>query len=119
MEFLHLSSVKYSVGGLNFMDGRGFVGISVFKRGRKWSMKGIMEKLQTMSFACRRHVRGLEGGGFDLFCFAPNFKNIKYDTEEVPVLSWQKSTLFTVVKSIFESTDVTSHLSYVQCRNIW
>jgi hypothetical protein len=43
------------------MDGRGFVGISVSKRGRKWSMKGIMEKLQTLSFASRRHVRGLEG----------------------------------------------------------
>ena len=50
MEVVHLSSVKYSVGGLSFMDGRGFVGISVLKRGRKWSMKGIM------SFACRRHV---------------------------------------------------------------
>jgi hypothetical protein len=35
MEVVYLSSVKYSVGGLNFMDGRGFVGISVLKRGRK------------------------------------------------------------------------------------
>jgi len=44
------------------MDGRNFVGISVFKRGRKWSMKGIMEKLQTLSFVCRRPVRVWEGG---------------------------------------------------------
>ena len=82
-------------------------------------MKGIMEKLQTLSFACRRHVRGLEGGGFGLFCFAPNFKNIVYGTEEVLVISWPKSTLFTVVEIIFESTNMSSHLSYVECRNIW
>jgi len=48
LEVVHLSSVKYNVGGLSFMDGRGFVGISVLKRGRKWGMKGIMEKLQTL-----------------------------------------------------------------------
>jgi len=74
LEVVHLSSVKYSVGGLSFMDGRGFVEISVLKRGRKWSMKGIMEKLQTLAFACKRHVRDLEGGGFGLACFAPNLK---------------------------------------------
>jgi hypothetical protein len=39
-------------------------------------MKGIMEKLQTLSFACRRHVRGLEGGGCGFVCFAPNFKTL-------------------------------------------
>jgi len=33
MEVVSLSSVKYSVGGLNFMDGRDFVAISVLKRG--------------------------------------------------------------------------------------
>ena len=56
MEVVHLSSVKYSVGGLSFMDGRGFVGISVLKKGRKWRMNRIMEKMQTLSFACRLHV---------------------------------------------------------------
>jgi len=82
-------------------------------------MKGIMEKLQTLSFASRRHVRGLEGGGFDLACFAPNFKNIGYDTEQVLLTSWLKSRPFTVVEIVFESTNVSSRMSYVVCRNIW
>jgi hypothetical protein len=60
---VHLSSVKYNVGGLSFMDGRSFVGISVLKRERKLGMKGnIMEMLQTLSFdpgtSCKRF-----GGG--------------------------------------------------------
>jgi hypothetical protein len=96
-----------------------FVGISVLKRGRKCSMKGIMEKLQTLSFACRRHVRGLEGGGFGLASFAPNFKNIGYDAEQVLLTSWLNSRPFTVVETIFESTNVSSHISYADCRNIW
>jgi hypothetical protein len=67
LEVVHLSSVKYSVGGLSFMDGKGFVGISVLKRERKWRMEGNnMEMLQTLSFAFRHHVRGLEEGGFGL-----------------------------------------------------
>jgi len=82
-------------------------------------MEVIMEKLQTLPFACRRHVSSLEGEGFGLFSFAPNFKNIDYDTENVLLISWQKSTLFTVVEIIFQSTNVSSHISYVECRNIW
>jgi hypothetical protein len=82
-EFVHLSSVKYCTvsGGLSFMDGRGFVGISVLKRERKWGLKGNnVEMLQTLSFGLRRHVTGLGERGFGP---VPNFKNTCFDTEQV------------------------------------